>query len=78
MGPAHDGVEFLKGSVTGSEKFAIFPVQQAGVEKVTLTMSSLVKIDEVCCDGGHEIEDNFRVNCCAATSRAVEVPPSPS
>ena len=53
-----------------------FRFNKTGVEKFTLTMSSLVKIDEVCCDGGHEIEDNFRVNCCAAASRAVEVPPS--
>ena len=56
VGPAHGGIEFLKGSVIGSEKFAIFPVQQAGVEKFTSMMSSSIKSDQVFCGGRYEIE----------------------
>ena len=54
VGPAHGGVEFLKGSFLGFEKFAIFWLKKSRHGKIHINSS--IKSDKVFCGGGYEIE----------------------
>ena len=56
VGPAHGGVEFLKGSLSGIEKLQPAGSVRAGVEEFTPIMRSLVRIEKVVNSDANEIE----------------------